>query len=93
MVILVRLVLFLLLALMAVRALMRFVAGFMVGVAPTAAQPRPSGEAAKAGHMVKDPVCGTYVVEGQALTAVRGGQKAWFCSPRCQAAWLHGKAS
>jgi YHS domain-containing protein len=45
------------------------------------------------GHMVKDPVCGTYVVEGRALTAVRSGQKAWFCSPRCQAAWLQGKAS
>ena len=92
MVILVRLVLFLLLALMAVRSLMRFVAGFMVGVSPDGPQAAPK-PLAKAGHMVKDPVCGTYVVEGQALTAVRSGQKAWFCSPECQAAWLQGKAS
>jgi YHS domain-containing protein len=45
------------------------------------------------GHMVKDPVCGTYVVEGRALTAARNGQTAWFCSPECQHAWLQGKAS
>jgi YHS domain-containing protein len=44
------------------------------------------------GHMVKDPVCGTYVVQGRALTAVRGGQTAWFCSSECQRAWLSGKA-
>jgi YHS domain-containing protein len=42
--------------------------------------------------MVKDPVCGTYVVQGRALTAVRGGETAWFCSPECQRAWLSGKA-
>jgi YHS domain-containing protein len=90
MVILVRLVLFLLLALMAVRSLMRFIAGIAAGAAPERTQ-RPPQQVM--GHMVKDPVCGTYVVEGQALTAVRGGQKAWFCSSRCQAAWLQGKAS
>ncbi len=42
--------------------------------------------------MVKDPVCGTYVVQGRALTAVRGGETAWFCSSECQRAWLSGKA-
>ena len=41
---------------------------------------------------MKDPVCGTYVVQGRALTAVRGGQTAWFCSAQCQRAWLSGKA-
>ena len=44
------------------------------------------------GHMVKDPVCGTYVVKGRALTAVRGGETAWFCSIECQRAWLSEKA-
>jgi YHS domain-containing protein len=86
---LVRILLFLLLALMALRAVMRFVAGLMIGVSDGRAQPpRQVG-----GHMVKDPVCGTYVVEGRALTAVRGGRTEWFCSPECQHAWLEGKVS
>ena len=37
--------------------------------------------------MVKDPVCGTYVVPSKALTASRGNETAWFCSPECQHAW------
>ncbi len=90
MVFLVRFVLFLLLALMAVRSVMRFLAGIAAGVNPEQTR-RPPQQVM--GHMVKDPVCGTYVVEGRALTAARGGQQAWFCSPRCQAAWLQGKAS
>jgi YHS domain-containing protein len=90
MVLLVRLVLFLLLALMAVRSAMRFLAGLAAGASPERTQ-RPPQQVM--GHMVKDPVCGTYVVQGRALTAARGGQTAWFCSPECQAAWLQGKAS
>jgi len=90
MIILVRLFLFLLLALMAVRSLMRFLAGIAAGAAPERTQ-RPPQQVM--GHMVKDPVCGTYVVEGRALTAARNGQTAWFCSPACQNAWLQGKAS
>lgn len=86
---LVRIILFLLLVLMALRAVMRFVAGLMAGVAPRpSTAPRQVG-----GHMIKDPICGTYVVQGRALTAMRGGETAWFCSARCQHAWLHGKAS
>jgi YHS domain-containing protein len=37
--------------------------------------------------MVKDPVCGTYVVPSKALTASRGTETAWFCSAECQQAW------
>jgi YHS domain-containing protein len=37
--------------------------------------------------MVKDPVCGTYVVQSRALMASRGEETAWFCSPECQNAW------
>jgi YHS domain-containing protein len=90
MIILVRLILLLILALMAVRSLLRFLAGIAAGVAPERTQ-RPPQQVM--GHMVKDPVCGTYVVEGRALTAARNGQTAWFCSPECQHAWLQGKAS
>ena len=38
-------------------------------------------------ELVKDPVCGTYVVPSKALTASRDNQTAWFCSPECQQAW------
>ena len=36
-----------------------------------------------AGHLVKDPVCGTYVPEGRAIQA--GGQ--FFCSEECRGKW------
>ena len=38
-------------------------------------------------RMVKDPVCGTYVVQSKALSASSGGETAWFCSSECQQAW------
>ena len=90
MILIVRLILFLVLALMAVRSALRFLAGLASGIAPErTATPPPQ----VMGHMVKDPVCGTYVVEGRAFRAVRDGQTAWFCSADCQHAWLQGKAS
>ena len=36
-----------------------------------------------AGHLVKDPVCGTYVPEGKAIQAA--GQ--FFCSEECRRKW------
>ena len=89
MIILVRLFLFLLLALMAVRSLMRFLAGIAAGAAPERTQ-RPPQQVM--GHMVKDPICARRRRRPR-LTAARNGQTAWFCSPECQHAWLQGKAS
>ena len=84
---LLRVALFLILIAVVLRSAYRFLEGVIEGAT--------GGSAASsrqiAGHMVKDPVCGTYVVQGRALTAVRGQQTAWFCSPRCQQAWLQGK--
>jgi len=85
---LLRVALFLILIAVVLRSAYRFLEGVIEGAT--------GGNAAAssrrlAGHMVKDPVCGTYVVQGRALTAVRGQQTAWFCSPRCQQAWLQGK--
>ncbi|HYR43162.1 MAG TPA: hypothetical protein VER98_09075 [Terriglobia bacterium] len=40
--------------------------------------------ASSAGHLVKDPVCGTYVPEGTALHA--GDQ--FFCSENCRDKWV-----
>jgi len=85
---LLRVALFLILISVLLRSAYRFLGGVIEGA--TSGSPAASSRQV-AGHMVKDPVCGTYVVQGRALTAVRGQQTAWFCSPRCQQAWLQGK--
>jgi len=85
---LLRVALFLILIAVLLRSAYRFLGGVIEGA--TEGSPAASSRQV-AGHMVKDPVCGTYVVQGRALTAVRGQQTAWFCSPRCQQAWLQGK--
>jgi YHS domain-containing protein len=43
--------------------------------------------------LVKDPVCGTYVVREKALTASAGGHTIWFCSERCRQQWLAGEGA
>jgi YHS domain-containing protein len=85
---LLRVALFLLLIAVVLRSAYRFLEGVIEGATGVGAA---ASRRQVAGHMVKDPVCGTYVVQGRALTAVRGQQTAWFCSPRCQQAWLQGK--
>lgn len=71
---------------------LRSVYRFLEGVIDGASGGRVRGPAPVGGHMVKDPVCGTYVVQGRALMAARGRETAWFCSPECQRRWLEGKA-
>jgi YHS domain-containing protein len=34
--------------------------------------------------MTQDPVCGTFVVPGKALSLTAGGATQWFCSERCR---------
>jgi YHS domain-containing protein len=84
---LLRVALFLILIAVVLRSAYRFLEGVIEGATGGSA----AASRQIAGHMVKDPVCGTYVVQGRALMAVRGQQTAWFCSPRCQQAWLQGK--
>jgi YHS domain-containing protein len=67
--------------LLAVRAIARFVGGLMQGVQGDAGGRRAADSPVK---MVKDPVCGTFVVPGKALSASTGGATVWFCSQRCR---------
>ena len=52
---------------------------------------RGSGAGARRGRgpspvkMTQDPVCGTFVVPGKALSLTAGGATHWFCSERCRA--------
>lgn len=79
---LVRFILFSLLITLVVRAALRFFAGIVEGASGGTQKPLPPST-----KMVKDPVCGTFVVPSKALTASRGRETAWFCSPECQQAW------
>ena len=79
---LVRFILFSLLITLLVRAALRFFGGIVEGASGGATRPSPPST-----KMVKDPVCGTFVVPSKALTASRGQETAWFCSPECQSAW------
>jgi YHS domain-containing protein len=42
------------------------------------------GPGAASVPLVRDPVCGTYVVRAKALTAGSGDQTQYFCSEKCR---------
>jgi uncharacterized protein len=85
---LLRLLLFLLLIVVVLQAAGRLVKGFIEGVSGTEpGRRRRRGVPARGAAMVRDPVCGTFVVQSRALTAARGGQTAWFCSEDCRRRW------
>jgi YHS domain-containing protein len=87
-----RILLFMLLITVVLRSAYRFFYGVIEGAGMDSRRRVSNRHRTQVtGHMVKDPVCGTYVVQGRALTAVRGGETAWFCSSECQRAWLSGK--
>jgi YHS domain-containing protein len=45
-------------------------------------------------QMVRDPVCGTFVVRDRALTLPgTGGQALYFCSPECRDRYRGGSSS
>lgn len=91
---LVRLLIVGLLVMLAVRAIWRF----LVAVVDGATSPRASrsvgprgGPPAQGVAMVRDPVCGTFVVPGRALTANDGGRVHHFCSEDCRRAFQSGE--
>jgi YHS domain-containing protein len=79
----VRILLGLLLAYFAARAIARLIAGIAEGASGASSkQPPPVG-------LARDPVCGTYVVPSNALTAGSGRNVRFFCSEGCRQAWIH----
>ena len=82
---LVRSLLLFLLFLFLARAVWRLLSGVVQGVsgaAPPARGHRPA--APPAVKMMRDPVCGTYVVPGKALQIARGRETLYFCSEKCR---------
>jgi hypothetical protein len=66
------------LLLVILRALWRLFAGIVKGLEGT---PRPPVEG---GTLVRDPVCGVYLLQSRALTVGRGDEALYFCSERCR---------
>lgn len=78
-----RFILIVLVVLFAIRAFGRLFGGIAQGArGPRQAAP---GAGATPVKMIKDPVCGTFVVPGKALSLTAGGATHWFCSERCRA--------
>ncbi len=81
----VRVILLFLLALLALRAVGRFMGGLSQSARGDAPRARAGDTPVK---MAKDPVCGTFVVPGKALSATSGDGTVWFCSEQCRDAFV-----
>ncbi len=68
-----------LLIVMLARAFWRFVDSVVEGAGGRSRR-RPSSAPTK---LVRDPVCGTYIVPNPSLSVAHGGTTAYFCSDRC----------
>ena len=79
---LIRAILILLLVMFVLRAVWRLIGGVVEG-----ASRGSSGVPERGTQMVRDPVCGTFVVQSRALSATARGETAWFCSEDCRRRW------
>jgi YHS domain-containing protein len=75
----------LLLGFILVIIVLRAVSRLLHGIAEGVAAPRQTPPSAT--PLVRDPVCGTYVVPSRALTSGSGTAMRFFCSERCREAW------
>ena len=76
-----RLLLFLALAVFVARAFWRMFDGIVEG----ASGGRPRKQAPDRGvQMVRDPVCGTFVLPDRAVTLIDGRARVHFCSDACR---------
>jgi YHS domain-containing protein len=77
-----QLILRLVLMLVIVRAIWMLVRGVLEGM-ETGSHPAPPPSV----QLVRDPICGVYLVPSKALTASRGTGTAYFCSEKCRQQW------
>ncbi len=76
-----RIFLLVVMVLFALRAVGRFMGGLSQAARGEAPRARGTDTPVK---MMKDPVCGTFVVPGKALSATSDGATVWFCSEQCR---------
>ena len=78
-----RIILWAVLILLVVRALSRLLRGVFEGAGYTPGRPPQ-----RSVGLVRDPVCGVFVVRGQALTSGTGSTTRYFCSEKCKKEWV-----
>ena len=76
-----RFVLFLILAIFVARAFWRLIDGIVDGAR---GRPRHTSVPQRGVSMVRDPVCGTFIVPDRAITIVDGRTTISFCSEACR---------
>jgi YHS domain-containing protein len=76
-----RVLLFAVLIVFVARALAKIWRGVMEGLD---GRSYADGAAVRATQMVRDPVCGTFVLPDRAVVLDARGQKLYFCSTRCR---------
>ncbi|HJZ70554.1 MAG TPA: hypothetical protein VKE51_02380 [Vicinamibacterales bacterium] len=75
---LLRLALFIILACFVARAFWRLLDGIVEGASRGSQVPQ------RGVHMVRDPVCGTFIVADRAVTLAEGRAQVYFCSDACR---------
>ena len=76
-----RLILFVLLAIFVARAFWRLLDGIVDGASGGRSRSRVPDRGVS---MVRDPVCGTFVLPASAVTLVDGRARLYFCSDACR---------
>lgn len=86
-----RFLLYAILLFLFVRAISRLWNGFLTGInGGPAASPGESRVPQRGVQMVRDPICGTFVVPGQSITLTRGREVMHFCSATCRDEYVSG---
>ena len=77
-----RIILLVVLAFLIARALRTLVRGVIVGATGTSPASKPPS--ARTVKLARDPVCGTHVAPGSALSISSAGTTYYFCSADCR---------
>jgi YHS domain-containing protein len=72
-----------LLLLILLRLLWTLILGIVRGATEPSGRKRADGV-----HLVRDPICGTFIVPARALPLSRDGATQYFCSERCRQRYL-----
>jgi YHS domain-containing protein len=76
--------LLLVLAMVTARGIWRVIDGVMEGLSGRSARSYGGNVPARGIRMVRDPVCGTYVIPDRAVVLADGSQSVFFCSADCR---------
>jgi uncharacterized protein len=76
--------LLLVLAMLLARAGWRIIDGVMEGLAGRGSRTREGSVPERGVQMVRDPICGTYVVPDRAVALSDGSRRVFFCSTNCR---------